>query len=257
MRRRRALECGSVDASAGSTRLTRGDQAHRLTGIAQSQPPRQSDEPPIDRFVLRDYAPQRTGGIAQPAALDTPVPRHSGAWGCSGRLQLRGARRTRAPFARSESNRRGDARAPTCDGQRASKPSGAGFNQRARGDPMSADSTHTHSADERLSCGPPMPAPPGAVRPGDQHRVLVIGLVGGQVLALAGRRLQHRLHAHERRASLGSQLAQHPSPMPSVFTSHRDPGIAGPGAALRSPVQRGTEIPGLAPQRAPCQDLES
>ena len=92
-------------------------------------------------------------------------------------------------------------------------------------------------------------------QPGDQHRVLVVGLVGGQVLALAGPGGQHRLHAHERHAPLGSQLAQHPPPVPGGFTGHRDPGIAGPGAALGSPVQRGTEIPGLAPERAPGQDL--
>ena len=92
-------------------------------------------------------------------------------------------------------------------------------------------------------------------QPGDQHRVLVVGLVGGQVLALAGPGGQHRLHADERHSPLGSQLAQHPPPVPSGFAGHRDPGIAGPGAALGNPVQRGTEIPGLAPERAPRQHL--
>jgi hypothetical protein len=87
-------------------------------------------------------------------------------------------------------------------------------------------------------------------QPGDQYCVLVVGLVGGQVLVLAGTGSQHRLHTVERHAPLAGQLAQHPPAMAGGFTRHRDPGIAGAGAALTSPVQRRTEIPGLALERS-------
>jgi len=121
---------------------------------------------------------------------------------------------------------------------------------------------------ELLATHPEVPQPaPGLIdrfgqiaaqlgsEPGDQHGVLVVGLVGGQVLTLAGPRGQHRLDTDERHAPVGGQLAQHPPSVPGRFAGHRHPGPALRGGTVGRPVQRGTQIPGLAPKRAPRQDL--
>ena len=61
-----------------------------------------------------------------------------------------------------------------------------------------------------------------AGQPRDQHGVLGVGLVPGQVLALAGPVDQQRLHAHQRQAPPGGELIQHPPPVPGRLARHRD-----------------------------------
>ena len=58
-------------------------------------------------------------------------------------------------------------------------------------------------------------------QPGDQHRVLGVGLVPGQVLALPGPVDQQRLHAHQRQPPPGRELVQHPPPVPGRLARHR------------------------------------
>ena len=79
-------------------------------------------------------------------------------------------------------------------------------------------------------------------QPGDQHRVLVVGLVEGQVLGPPRPRRHQRLHAHERHLAVGGQLAQHPPPVPGRLARHRHP---------RPARRRGT---GGGPDPAPTPD---
>ncbi|MEP7369835.1 MAG: hypothetical protein ABI662_09285, partial [Dermatophilaceae bacterium] len=90
---------------------------------------------------------------------------------------------------------------------------------------------------------------------GDQHSVLLIGLVRGQVFRAPRPRRHERLHAHERQAPLRGQLTQHPPPVPGRLTRHRRPGEPGPRRTLGGPVQRDTHIPGPAAERPPRQHL--
>ncbi|MEQ7007050.1 hypothetical protein ABN028_12805 [Actinopolymorpha sp. B17G11] len=89
--------------------------------------------------------------------------------------------------------------------------------------------------------------------PGDQDRVLVVGLVEGQVLATTGPRGLHRLHAYERHRPVRGQLAQHPPPVTGRLTRDRDPGEPLRLSALGRPVQRHPQIPGPAAKGPPGQ----
>ena len=90
-------------------------------------------------------------------------------------------------------------------------------------------------------------------QPGDQYRVLLIGLVERQVLAAPGPGGLDRLHAHERHRPVRGQLAQHPPPVPGRLTRDRDPGPALHRGPLGRPVQRRPEVPRLTPERATSQ----
>ncbi len=70
---------------------------------------------------------------------------------------------------------------------------------------------------------------------GDQHGVLVIGLVEGQVISPPRPRAHRRLHAHERQISLSGQLADHPPPVPGRLD--RDGHAGEPAAVGRSRAQ--------------------
>nr|WP_228255046.1 hypothetical protein [Ornithinimicrobium avium] len=91
-------------------------------------------------------------------------------------------------------------------------------------------------------------------QPGDQHGVLVVGLVERQVLGLARPGGDRGLHAHERHAPVSRELAQDPPPVPGRLTGDRDAGEPVAGPVLACPVQRGAKVPGLAPEGAPGQD---
>jgi len=60
-----------------------------------------------------------------------------------------------------------------------------------------------------------------ARQPRDQHRVLRVRLVPGQVLALPRPVDQQRLHAHQRQPPPGRQLIQDPPPVPGRLARHR------------------------------------
>ena len=55
-------------------------------------------------------------------------------------------------------------------------------------------------------------------QPGDEDRVFLVGLIDGQVLGPPGPRGEHRLHADERHAPVGSELPKHPPPVPGRLT---------------------------------------
>jgi hypothetical protein len=123
-----------------------------------------------------------------------------------------------------------------------------------------------HVDDQLLAAHAEVPQPtPGLVdrlrdvaaqlpgQPGDQHRVLVVGLVEGQVLAAPRPRGLQGLHTHERHPPVGGQLAEHPPPVPGRLARHRHPSKAFGGGPTGGPVQRLAEIPGPALERAPCQ----
>ncbi len=88
---------------------------------------------------------------------------------------------------------------------------------------------------------------------GDQHRVLVIGLVEGQVLGPPRPRAHQRLHTHERHTAVSRQLADHPPPVPGRLGRDGHAGEAGRGRALAGPLQRRTQLPGAPPERPPRQ----
>jgi hypothetical protein len=123
-----------------------------------------------------------------------------------------------------------------------------------------------HVDDELVAAGTQVPQPaPGLVgrlgevaaqlrgQSGDQHRVLLVGLVEGQVFAAPGPGGQRRLHAHERHRPFRRELSEDPPPVTGRLARHRRPGEPLPGGSLTGPVQRGTQIPGAAPERATCQ----
>jgi hypothetical protein len=72
----------------------------------------------------------------------------------------------------------------------------------------------------------------------DQHRVVVVGLVEGQVLSPPRPRAHQRLHAHERQAALGGQLPDHPPPVPGRLDRNGHAGEARRRSTLTRPVQR-------------------
>ena len=61
----------------------------------------------------------------------------------------------------------------------------------------------------------------GRRQAGDDHRVLRVGLIERQALALAGLVDQQRLHAHQRQATVRGQLVQHPPPVPRRLARQR------------------------------------
>ena len=121
--------------------------------------------------------------------------------------------------------------------------------------------------DQLFAAGAQVPQPaPGLVdrlrdvaaqlrgQPGDQHRVLLVGLVEGQVLAAPRPRGQHRLHTHERHPPVGGQLPEHPPAVPGRLTRHRHPGEAlrcGP-LARPSPTPTPDPRPGTGTSAAPA-----
>ena len=146
---------------------------------------------------------------------------------------------------------------------------------------MSKAAGHTHSSsaricwiwltglgDQLLAAGPQVPQPtPGLVdrlrdvaaqlrgQPGDQHRVLVVGLVERQVLAAPRPRRLHRLHTHERHPTLRRQLANNPPPVPGRLARHRHPGPTLRRGPVGGPVQRPPQVPRAAGECPPRQHL--
>ena len=109
--------------------------------------------------------------------------------------------------------------------------------------------------DQLLAAGTQMPQPaPGLVewlghvaaqlrgQPGDHHRVLLVGLVEGQVLGLAGPRHQQRLHAHERHPAAARPAG--PAPATGARSARTPPS---PG----EPRRPGSPAPSPAPHPAP------
>jgi hypothetical protein len=110
--------------------------------------------------------------------------------------------------------------------------------------------------DKLLAAGTQVPQPtPGLVnglgdvaaqlcgQPGDQDRVLVVGLVEGQVLAASCPRGLHRLDAHERHRPIRRQLTQHPPAVSGRLTGDGRSRETLRGGTIDSPVQGDTEIP--------------
>jgi FixJ family two-component response regulator len=60
-----------------------------------------------------------------------------------------------------------------------------------------------------------------SLTPRDQHRLLVVDLVEGQVLAAPGPRSLNRLDTHERHRPVRGRLTQHPPPVTSRLARHR------------------------------------
>ncbi len=89
--------------------------------------------------------------------------------------------------------------------------------------------------------------------PGDQHRILVIGLVERQVFGPPRPGAHQRLHAHKRHAALGGQLSHHPPPVTGRLHHDRHPGEPRRCGTRGSPVQRHPQFPGPPPERPPRQ----
>jgi hypothetical protein len=90
-------------------------------------------------------------------------------------------------------------------------------------------------------------------QPGDQHRVLVIGLVESQVLRSARPGAHQRLHAHKRHPALGGQLPDHPQAVTGRLGRDGHPGEPGRRSPGSGPVQRHAELPCPSPERPPRQ----
>jgi len=80
-------------------------------------------------------------------------------------------------------------------------------------------------------------------QPGDDHRVLRIGLIEGQVLTLARPVHQQRLHAHRRQAPLRGHLIQHPPPVTRRLARHRHRHEPRRGRPGHSPAQQLAQLP--------------
>jgi hypothetical protein len=85
-----------------------------------------------------------------------------------------------------------------------------------------------------------------AVSRGDQHRILLISLIAGQVLGPPRARSDHRLHAHKRHRPVRGQLPQYPPPVPGRLARHRHPSPARRRGPPGRPVQRRAKIPSAA-----------
>ena len=91
-------------------------------------------------------------------------------------------------------------------------------------------------------------------QPGDEHRVLLIGLVVRQVLGPPRPRGHHRLHADERHRPVGGELPEHPPPVPGRLAGHRHAGEARarPPGPPPSPARRRDPRPGTGTSYAPA-----
>ena len=105
-------------------------------------------------------------------------------------------------------------------------------------------------SEQPFAAGPQVPQPPPGLiqwlgdiaaelrgQPRNQHSILLIGRVEGQVLAAPRPRSQQGLHTDERHPAVGCQLAEHPPAVPGRLTRHRDPRETSLTRLLAGPVQ--------------------